>query len=441
MTTLRSSLATDMHFAEEIITGVAKDIAAATLTESEIAGIIADLFVDQGGFIVDVLDRARVFNFSEPVANTDAQCTISFARSFQHTDWVDGESVVQAEQSTFEDGFNTRFHRIEDDLDRLGADLALVFACVAELRSGTATALGELRSEVNRINEDIHECCNDDDSGGGFTFPGEIIQPGIVGTWKGNTIIDGNEFLVYENLGRFELVPKVEFDVDDTIFRGGDVVFPGGGDVVLPRDEDINLPGGGTINPGSGDVVLPGGGVVSPGGEVTNRINQPGLIARWLEADAEARVFIRSNSSFTAGDISEKFGHIILDEKTGLTVGEAIKVLPTDSAFTSPAKMVEMMVELESAVVRGSGDLDTLAKNLGVSNRRMIGSASISGLGMVTDKASAALNQAGINTIEDLAKLTPTSLTRALRNGGVTVRTGDAAGILANARTVNRIGQ
>lgn len=44
--------------------------------------------------------------------------------SFAHQDWVDGEDVGQAEQTTGEDGFNTRFHRIESDLDALGSDFA-----------------------------------------------------------------------------------------------------------------------------------------------------------------------------------------------------------------------------------------------------------------------------------------------------------------------------
>jgi hypothetical protein len=40
-----------------------------------------------------------------------------FERTFFHSDWVDGEDLVQAES---DNGFNVRFHQIEDDLDALG---------------------------------------------------------------------------------------------------------------------------------------------------------------------------------------------------------------------------------------------------------------------------------------------------------------------------------
>ena len=37
------------------------------------------------------------FDYKFPVAPSDPNCKSSFARSFAHNDWVDGQDTVQAE--------------------------------------------------------------------------------------------------------------------------------------------------------------------------------------------------------------------------------------------------------------------------------------------------------------------------------------------------------
>jgi hypothetical protein len=49
--------------------------------------------------------------------------SITFTRGFKHVDWVDNEDVVQA---AGDQGFNTRFHDIEADFDKVSEALALV---------------------------------------------------------------------------------------------------------------------------------------------------------------------------------------------------------------------------------------------------------------------------------------------------------------------------
>ena len=88
----------------------------------------------------------RTFKYGADFAAVAAACAPAFARSFRHVDWIDGESVVQAQTSTGEDGFNMRFHRIENDLDALGRDISKVFACVAEMRSALHDRLDELKN-------------------------------------------------------------------------------------------------------------------------------------------------------------------------------------------------------------------------------------------------------------------------------------------------------
>ena len=47
---------------------------------------------------------------------------VIFNRLFNHRDWIDNEDVVQAEG---ENGFNVRFHAIEDELDLVSAAFAV----------------------------------------------------------------------------------------------------------------------------------------------------------------------------------------------------------------------------------------------------------------------------------------------------------------------------
>ena len=80
----------------------------------------------------------RTSAYATPLAATPFACAAKFTRSFAHADWIDGESVVQAEQTTIEEGFNRRFHAIENDLDALGVDVKQAFAvwrtCVRRCR-------------------------------------------------------------------------------------------------------------------------------------------------------------------------------------------------------------------------------------------------------------------------------------------------------------------
>jgi hypothetical protein len=48
---------------------------------------------------------------------------ITYARTFQHEDWVDNEDVVQA---SGEKGFNQKFHAIEGEFDKLATVMSTV---------------------------------------------------------------------------------------------------------------------------------------------------------------------------------------------------------------------------------------------------------------------------------------------------------------------------
>ena len=136
--------------------GLSGVIQAAELVEQVRAGKIA--VIEAKGLLDKIIekvatDQPETFAYSSPLGSTAPGCGPSFNRSFQHVDWIDGESVVQAEQTPGEDGFNRRFHRIESDFDALGTDVDKAFDCLAALRAKTATLLGEIEDEFNHVHQ------------------------------------------------------------------------------------------------------------------------------------------------------------------------------------------------------------------------------------------------------------------------------------------------
>jgi hypothetical protein len=88
------------------------------------------------------------FTFQEQLDEQDPECVANFDRQFEHTDWIDGESVVQAET---DDGFNVRFHKIMDDFDALAADARQGLECTAALRTSLFKVIGEAQAELARL--------------------------------------------------------------------------------------------------------------------------------------------------------------------------------------------------------------------------------------------------------------------------------------------------
>lgn len=132
---------------------------AQVLEQVQKAGISrSDASILVGSWIFENVGRTqRTFNYATAFPAADPTCVSSFTKTFAHQDWVDGKSVVQAEQTTGEEGFNLRFHRIEADLAGLGQEVAHAFTCLATMRREIRSLLDELRAEVNRLNSDVFE--------------------------------------------------------------------------------------------------------------------------------------------------------------------------------------------------------------------------------------------------------------------------------------------
>jgi hypothetical protein len=89
------------------------------------------------------------FNYSKPFPATVPNSTAVFKRSFLHRPWVDSQDIVQAAETPEEEGFNSRLHKIENDLDALSADSVKAFALIADMRQTLAQCLIEIRDQLN----------------------------------------------------------------------------------------------------------------------------------------------------------------------------------------------------------------------------------------------------------------------------------------------------
>ncbi|WP_404385396.1 hypothetical protein [Caenispirillum salinarum] len=225
---------------------------------------VDDLFI---GLLKEKVGKSkRVFRYGETFSAEGAGCSPSFVRTFAHTDWIDGESVVQAETSTIEEGFNSRFHKIEDDLDGLADDVSKSFGCLADLRAELAERLDEVRQEINRVNADLHELrqmrWNDDGWWTGPFVPGEDYPaPPWTIPGGGPTIPGGNPWTIPGGPGG----PTIPRGEGPTIPGGNPWTIPGGGRII-PGGNPWTIPGGpgGPAIPGG--PTMPGGGSTIPGG-------------------------------------------------------------------------------------------------------------------------------------------------------------------------------
>ncbi len=91
------------------------------------------------------------FEFDTPFLEIDPTCVPKFARTFEHVEWIDGESIVQAEETATEQGFNTRFRKIIEDLDALAEDARRGLSCTAAMRASVFDIIAEAEAELDRL--------------------------------------------------------------------------------------------------------------------------------------------------------------------------------------------------------------------------------------------------------------------------------------------------
>ncbi|MGW0203283.1 hypothetical protein [Nonomuraea sp. NPDC003201] len=327
-----------------------------------------------GAWIYHNVGRAkRTFAYVTPFASDAPACKPTFARSLQHADWVDGESVVQAEETVSEEGFNRRFHHIEDDLDALAADQVKQFACLTELRHELRALLDEIRAELNRLNADVYEAL------GTARTPG---APQTIGPIRPDL--------------QFEYVDTMKFlDKYVQVFNTSQ------GLVMVPAIKEIN---------------------VFPGADA--RIQRTAKMARFIEENPEVRK--RFPRNVKKEELVRAFGRESAVD--GTLVRDLVGILP-EANYESLDTLMGDLAQREAAALRTSDSGITAITNaFGLDvDVKTVGDAPIDRFATIPVAARTALLSGGIQTMKDLAGASPKQVTEIVTGQGVATSLGDAA--------------
>jgi hypothetical protein len=334
-------------------TGVSK-------TEAQV--VVANWILGNAGVL------PRTFSFRTPFAASEASCAPQFTRSFAHEDWVDGEDVVQAEQTTVEEGFNLRFHRIESDLDALGQDVAQAFTCLNSMRASLRLLLDELQSEVNSIHMQIARHGRD-----------------------GRVLVDAAPSVGGKYLGATKY-----FDADVHVFETA------AGKVMLPAIEGIKVTP--FENP---------------------RVQRTQAFGEFILSD-RVKEFFRQGGVPKAAFL-EKFGEVTL--ANGESVRDATDIVPAETRFETPQAMLVALTTREGAAIRTSGlEQESIAVTFGLTGTDRVADAPLDRLEVVPRNARSVLAREGISTVGAFAGADATKLAALLQERGVDASATDVSG-------------
>lgn len=356
------------------------------ITKAGVSRIDAQQIV--GEWLIGVHSHAaRQFDYQTAFPATETDCQPHFVRSFHHVDWHDGQDLVQAEQGGGEDGFNLRLHRIENDLDALGADNAELFLCLAEMRQSLRHVLDEIRLELNRINSDLQECCSDG--------PDRVVVDPSRGRWGkyvGSSNFFGKKVNVFtDTMGQLFITPSIH--------------------------------------------VLPGGGVTDPPNE---RIDKTIALGHYMAESKKVQALFRKGPVLKE-DFVKSFGDDLTSD--GHRIGDLVDILPQGARYASVDTFMTAVVEREGAAIRTSGAADAAvfgSFDIGTEVTN-VAQAPVESYTLVSEEARAALVTSGISTVGDLARMSAGQLQKMLVKGGVEVSLGEAAGMLAGAKTMTNV--
>ncbi len=358
--------------------GIPIQVLYETLVHSGISKGVAGQVI--GGYLdkhPGVTKRTFAYTTSVPAGTG---CTANFARTFTHTDWKDGRDVVQAEETTLEEGFNRRFHRIEDDLDALDVDVTQAFSCLNSLRGAVTTMLAEVKAELNRINVDLgalSECC--------------------------------------EQRGVYEINP----DIIDEIKYGGTTHFGG---------KPVHL-----YSTKQGMIMLP---VASQPLVSSPRTMRPAALARFAQGNSVLTKFLSEGRGRTKDELLEQFGEVETDE--GWPVSDLLSILPSSTRrFSSSEELVTEVAEREAGALR-TEFAEGIGEAFGL-NGSGAGTVGVEYLEEMPESGRTVLEEEGVRTIDDFLKLDSAQVTRMMRRHGVEASTSDVAGWRAAATVISHL--
>lgn len=316
----------------------------------------------------------RHFVFSNPLPTTDpAPCAPTFARTFSHQDWIDGESVVQAGESADDKGFNWRFNALAQDIDALHTDTANLFQCLSSLRAQLVQALQDVAAELNRLDTDV--ATNHGPNSGGSSLPFNV---GV------------------ENAPQFLGVRELD------------------GSKVTMWKTAQNV------------MVLPGVDTVGLQDTVTQRLATGGLLVRFAGQSQDFTQALASGTSVK--DLIATYGQQDLGD--GRNVANALALLPDDATYQDLATLSDAVNTQEQAVIKSTvGGVDAVSALTGVTSEGMpiatttaaLLATSVTTSPVLGSVLGSGLSRAGLSTIADVAGQTPSQLVQRLGQQGVTI--------------------
>jgi hypothetical protein len=333
-----------------------------------------------GVWIGEAVMAGRSFQYSRLLADTDVDSQpATFARTFVHQDWIDGTSVVQAGETPTEKGFNDRFHKIENDLDKLGALVAQSFASLNDVRATLAVSLREISAELNRINADLADIRRN--------LPSSKTPIGPVG--KATQFLGKTKY----------------FDQSVMVFQDADGRF-------------INLPDTTVASyPPSAELRAPN-------------------VAEIFGRDKDIRDAF-GTSSVTKDQVIAKFGDRI--SSNGTPLSSLLAALPANESFQSLDDMVNKLADRDVLLVKGMGIDTNLRSSLGVADTAATSAAPSNRVEGVSPALGDALAVAGVKTVADLGKLAPDKLVEISKAQGIDLSLSAASALVTRGRVLGGI--
>jgi hypothetical protein len=343
------------------------------------------------------------FDFATDVQATDPNCVVTYARKFEHVDWQDGESRVQAGTTAEELGFNARFHAIENELDAISSQFGRLGACVTEIRADLVGVVRELESKITDLQNSIHALSEGPPQPG----PAGPFVAGNLGI-VGSAVVDDKDVFITQVGNEFRLIE----------FAGATVGRPTKMGPVLPT-KGVFDPA--TVTPAEVLVLV---------AEVEDLFAHPAI-----------QELVDRPGGATVADIRAITGAVVLP--SGVSFASVIAAMPADARFTDTASAVAGVTShlvgiLPAAVV--SGLKESVLDDPAALDRT--GSALLNtGINALSldPVVEGALRSAGVTTIGRLSRVTVTDLRGRLEAAGAEVSTETLRGAVARAQVARAL--
>lgn len=372
-----------MTLANTSITDLATVLKDSALSDVTKTSIVSDYLLAKVGAL------PRRFDYRKPVT-ADPDGAPTFVRKFQHVDWVDGESRVQAGETLNERGFNRRFNDIAADLDALHGDDQRLWASHVALVSELIGVLGELRAEINRLTAEIQGQGRQPKA----AEVGPLVQFEIPKSNKQFVQIGGKPYWLYSDAGR-----SIAVEASDLKVAGGPSVSGLVGD---PRASDAVR------------------------------------VAKHIIERKPLEEFIRTENP-TRDALVARFGTERMAD--GSQLSDALARLPAETRFDSPETLTDALARSEADDLRlTTGKREMLETTISVeAAREQAATAPLGETRFLSPQLSEALTGAGIDTIGSLAAAPVDRVAGIARERGVSLSASEAAEVVAISKLMRHL--